>query len=68
MARGRGELTYRDDLPVSAASHVVLAADTVLVVEGARLDMPRHHQVEGRVRWLVWIVHVHVIAANAKLV
>lgn len=43
--------TYRVNLPVLASDNIKLAADTVLVVEGAALDVARDHQVEGRVRW-----------------
>ena len=45
-----------------------MAADTVLVVKGARLDVTSHHHVERRVRWLVWVFYVQVVAAKAKLV
>ena len=62
------EATYRNDLPVSAASHVELAADTVLVVKDARLDMPRDHKVKGCVRWLMRIINVHVVATDSQLV
>ena len=62
--------TYGDDFPVlaGACSDVELAADTVLVVEGARLDVASHHHIETRVGRLRRVGHIKVVPANAQLV
>ena len=61
-------VTYRVHLPILASDDVELAADAVLVVEGARLDVARHHHVERRVGGLVWIIDREVIAAESQVV
>ena len=60
--------TYRMNLPVLASDNIKLAADTILVVEGATLDVARGHQVEGRVRRLQGVINFHIVAANAHLI
>ena len=58
--------TYRVYLPILSSNNVVETADTILVVESARLDMTGNHHVKGRVRRLVRIIYVYVIATNSQ--
>jgi len=56
------------DLPVLTTHNFELAADAVLVVESARLNVASDHQVERRVGRLVWVIYVHIVAADSELV
>ena len=55
-------------LPVLTSNDVELRADTILVIESARLNVPCRHEVEGAVRWLVRVLDRHVVSSNAHLV
>jgi len=66
--RGGYNFTYRVDLPVLAADDVKLTADAILVVESARLNVARDHQVKGWIGWLVWVVYVHIVATDSQLI
>lgn len=59
--------TYRNDFPVfaGATSNVEVAAYTILVVEGARLDVSCAHQIEARVRRFVRIKHLQVVPTDS---
>ena len=60
--------TYRVDLPVLASHYIEVAADTVLVIKGSRLDVPSYHHVEGRVGRLVWVLNIQVVTANSEFI
>ena len=53
---------------LAPANDIVLAADTVLIVEGSRLDMAVDHEVEERVGRLLRVIDVHVIASKSQLI
>lgn len=53
------------NLPVLPTRHIEVAADSVLVVKSARLNMPSEHQIKGRIRWLIRVINIEVIATNS---
>ena len=60
--------TYGMKLPInvgSACVEVEHAANTVLIVKSARLDVACNHKVERGVGWTTRIFHVKVVAANS---
>jgi len=46
---------------------LVAAADSIAVVQGSRLNVAGHHNVEGRVWGAVWVFHVQVVATDASV-
>ena len=61
-------ITYRVYLPVLATGHIEVAADTILAIKSARLDVPRHHHVKWRIRWLVRVFNMQVVAAKSEFI
>lgn len=56
--------TYLNNLPVLARAELKLAANTIEVVHGARLDVPVNKHIEGGIGRAAWVMNFEIVPAK----